>query len=135
MLFPQPAHHWRQDHVGCALERADIDPAVASLEPVERSRQRGRLRQQVAPVGQDQSAERGDPHPLRPGRPVEHCPADGLLQCSDLLADCRLAVAQPGGGPAERALIGDGGHGGEMPQLGIGHGSQPSQEHRLLRLI
>ena len=43
--------------------------------------------------------------------------------------------AQPSGGPAKRALIGDGSHGGEMPQLGIGHGSQPSKEHRLLRSI
>ena len=81
-------------------------------------------------MGQDQGAERGDPHRLRPARPVEHCPADGLLQGRDLLADRRLGVAQPGGGPAERALIGDGGHGGEMPQLGIGHGSHNSSLHR-----
>jgi hypothetical protein len=72
-------------------------------------------------VGQDQRAERGDPHRLRPAWPVEHCPADDLLQCRDLLADRRLGVAKPGGGPAERALIGDSGHGGEMPQLSIGH--------------
>ncbi len=80
------------------------------------------LRQQGPPVGQDQGVERGDPHRLRPARPVEHWPADGLFQRGDLLADRRLAVAQPGGSPAERALIGDGGQGGEMTQLGIGCG-------------
>jgi hypothetical protein len=127
VLVPQRLHHRRQDDVGHALEGADVHPPIPGLEPVHRGCHRDGLRQQVAPVCQYYRAERGDPHGLGPARPVEYRPADGFLQRGDLLAHRRLGVAKPGCGPAERALIGDGGHGGEMPQLDVGHGSQTSR--------
>ena len=126
MFFPQPAHHCRQITLD-TLWNVPISTRPSPPEPVERGCHRGRLGEQVAPVGQDQAAERGDPHRLRPARPVEHCPADGLLQRRDLLADRRLAVAHPCSGPAERTLIGDGRHGSEMPQLRVRHDSQLTQ--------
>jgi hypothetical protein len=76
----------RQDHVGHALEGADVDPAVAGLEPFHGLGRGCSLRQQFASVLEDDGAERCDPYRSGPTRMVEHRAADGSLQCGDLLA-------------------------------------------------
>jgi hypothetical protein len=121
VLVAKPAHHQRQDHVGDTLEGADVDAAVAGLEPVDCHRHGLGARQQIAAVGQHHGAERGDPHGFRAAGPVEHGTADGLLQSRDLLTHRRLGVPKSRGRPPERALVGDRGHRGEMPQFDVGH--------------
>jgi hypothetical protein len=72
-------------------------------------------------VGEHDPAERGDTDRLRPARTVEHRAADGLLQPGDLLTHRRLGIAEPRCRPAERTLVDDGRHGGEMAQLDLRH--------------
>ena len=81
--------------------------------------------QHLAGVGQlDRAGSAGaDDQPL----------PDDALERRDLLADRRLHVAEPGGGSAERALLGDRREGGQVPDLDAGrvidsHGHpQPSR--------
>ena len=124
VLVTEPAYDRRQDHVRHALERADVDPAIAGLEPLDGIGQRLGLRQQVASLLEDHGAERRDPY--RPGtaRPLEHRASNGPLQGGDLLTDRRLRVAQSRGRSAERALLDDGSHRRQMPQFNIDHEPQ-----------
>ncbi len=125
VLVSQPSYDDRQDHVGHALEGADVDPAVARLEPVDSVAQSFCLRQQIATVLEDHCAQRGDPYRPGPTRPIEHLAADGSLQRGDLLAHRRLGITEPSGRPAEGALVGHGDHRGEVAQLEV-HESQRS---------
>jgi hypothetical protein len=121
VLIAQATHDDRQHHVGHALERAEVDPAVSGPKSVDRVDQRVRPGQQIAAVFEHDGAERCDPYRLGTAGPVEQRAADGLLQRGDLLAHGRLGVAEPGGRPAERALVHDRGHRGEVSQLDVGH--------------
>jgi hypothetical protein len=49
-------------------------------------------------------------------------PASARFSGRDLLADRRLGAAKPVGRPIERPLIGDGDHGGKVPEFNGAHG-------------
>jgi hypothetical protein len=79
----KPARKITLDH---ALERADVDAAVAGLEPVDGGGPTPPFRQQVAAVLSTTEPSGVIRTGLRAARPVEHRAADGLLQRGDLLA-------------------------------------------------
>jgi hypothetical protein len=124
VVFAQLADDTWQEEVGHALDGADVDTSVAGSEPVEGDGHGLGLLQQLTAVGEHDRAERGDPYRLRSAGPVEDRATYGSFQYGDVLAHCRLGVAEPGRRAIERALIGDGGHGGQVPQFNLGHASR-----------
>ena len=108
VLAAQLLDHRRQQHVGDALERADVDaPDVAGDEALDGVAGGVDAGDDVAGVAEDELAERRQLDGPRPARAVEQRAADEPLEGGDLLADGRLGVAEADGGLAERAL---GGH-------------------------
>ena len=79
---------------------------------------------------------RREPHGAGPAGALEQLRADDAFEGADLLADRRLGVAQLFGGPAERAGVGDGDEGQEVPQFQswpgglLGRSSSGADEHR-----
>ncbi len=120
VLAAQLLHHRRQQHVGDALERADVDASDGAgeeaLDGVAGGVDAG---DDVAGVAEDHLAEGRQLD--RPGAAgaIEHGAADEALEGGDLLADGGLGVAEPQRRLAERALGGDGVEGDEVPELEI----------------
>ena len=105
VLAAEPAHDRRQQHVGHALERADVDPAgVAGEEALDGIAGGVDPGDDVAGVAEHDLAERGQLDRAGAARAVEQRAADEPLEGGDLLADGRLGVAEAGRRPAERAL-------------------------------
>ncbi len=120
VLAAEPADDRRQQHVGHALERADVEPAGCSgEEAVDRIAGGVDPGDDVSGVGEHDLAERGQRHRARPTRAVEQRAADDPFEGRDLLADRRLGVAEAGRRPAERALRGDGVEGDEVAELEV----------------
>ncbi len=122
VLIAQLHDDLRQQHVGHALERADVDPALAGLEPLDGIGGRLSPVEQFAGMGQHELAERRDAHRLGAAGPIEDGAADRPLQGGDLLADGALGVAESLRSLPERALGGDGVEGQQVTDLEAGEG-------------
>ena len=120
VLAAQPLDDRRQQHVGHALERADVDaPDVAGEEAVDGLAGGVDAGDDVAGVAEHDLAERCQLDRPGPARAVEQRAADEPFERGDLLADRRLGVAEADGGPTERALGGDGVEGDEVAEFEV----------------
>ena len=98
-------HDRREQDVGHALERADVDAAdLAGEEAADGVARRVDAGDDVAGVAEHELAERRQFDGARSTGTVEQGPADEPLEGGDLLADSRLRVAEPDRRTAERAL-------------------------------
>jgi hypothetical protein len=122
MLVPKAAQHGRQDHIGHALQGADVDSTIARLESINRMSQRLGSRQQLPALLEYHGSKRSSPHRPRATGPIKHRAANSPLQRCDVLAHARLGVAQPVRRSGERPLLGDRDHRRQLPQIDIGHG-------------
>ena len=71
-------------------------------------------------VAEQQPAGVREVDAARPARALDELLADDLLELGDLLADGRLGVAELAGGPAERAMPGNGVERHEVAQFNAG---------------
>ena len=86
-------------------ERRGADPEHALARRGERldlGAGAGNLARDLLAVLEHDLSDRGRDHRLRPARPFQHAMPDDPLERCHLLADRRLAVAQPARGTAER---------------------------------
>ena len=127
LLLAQLHDDLREQHGGHALERADVDPALAGLEPFDRLGRRLGLLEQFACVGEHQLAERRDAHRLGAARAIEDGASDRSLEGGDLLAHRRLRVTKPLRRPSERTLRSDGVEGQEVADLEAGDGVEKAR--------
>jgi hypothetical protein len=113
MLVAQVTHGRGDDK---ARRVADGDPAGLGGGP-GRGRGLGGRAQQRPGAGQEDLARLGEPGTLR--GPVEQAGAELGFEVADLPAQRRLRHAQGGGGPAEMAVLGDGGEVPHQAQLEV----------------
>ena len=110
----------RQQHVGAALERADVDSSGgAGEEPFDGIPGGVDPGDDVPGVAEDDLAQRGQLHGTRAARAVEQRAADESLEGGDLLADGGLGVAEPSRCSPERAFAGHGVEGDQVAELEI----------------
>ena len=119
-LGPQLLDDRRQQHVGHALERADVDPpGLAGPEPLDGVPGGVDAGEDVPGVAEHDLAERGQLDRSGAAGAVEELVADEPLQRRDLLADGGLGVAEAHRRLGERPLGGDGVEGDEVAELEI----------------
>ena len=113
------AAHQLGDHLRAdALERPDAQGPRLTLDERRHVRLRGvQTGHDRLGVTEEQHARLRERDRARATRTLEQPLADDPLERLDLLADCRLRVAERLGGAAERALAGDRLEGREMPDL------------------
>ena len=96
------------------------DPADPSPSALQIGLGRLHAGQDRVPVAEQHLAGLGQPDLAGAGRALDQAPPDQPLERPDLLADGGLDVAQPGGCPPERALLGDRLECGQVPDLDPG---------------
>ena len=112
------AQEARQDACADALVGADAERARRAFgEGGHVGLGRLQARDDARRVAEEELAGLGQRDAARAAGPLHELLADDPLERLDLLADRRLRVAELLGGAAERALLGDGLQGREMPNL------------------
>ena len=114
----EPPHDLRQHPRADRLEGADAERArLAGAQRVQVGLRGLEARDDRVGVAQQQPPRLGQRDGPRAARPLDEPLADDPLERRDLLADRRLRVAEPLGGPAERALVRERLQRGEVAEL------------------
>jgi hypothetical protein len=114
----QPSEPEREQASVGERRRADPEHALArSRERLDLGAGARDLARDLLSVFQHDLSDRGRDHRLRPARPFQHAMPDDPLERCHLLADRRLAVAQPACGTAERPFRDDRREGLEVAQF------------------
>ena len=102
---------------------------MAGTEPVELVGERRHTAQQIASSTQEFGSERSEFDSARPAGPIEDPFANRSFERSDLLADRRLRVPEPVGGPCERSFGRDRVERKQVAQIEI---PEPRHEHQYI---